>query len=86
MYQDDDDGDNAQGGEGGSKQDVRVAIDKSFALEMKKRFGQEDDFDDGLFYFHFSILFYYFILVVSVLWINRVFFLARSIFCFIQEF
>lgn len=49
MVQDYDD-DNAQGGEGGIKQDVRVAIDKSFALEMRKRFGQEDDFDDGLFY------------------------------------
>lgn len=46
MVQDYDD-DNAQGG---IKQDVRVAIDKSFALEMRKRFGQEDDFDDGLFY------------------------------------
>ena len=48
MYQDNDDI-NSQGGEGGGKEDVRVAIDKSFALEMKKRFGQEDDFDDGLF-------------------------------------
>lgn len=46
LYQDNDDK-NAQGGEGGGKEDVRVAIDKSFALEMKKRFGQEDDFDDG---------------------------------------
>ena len=49
MHQDNDDK-NAQGGVGGGKKDVRVAIDKSFALEMKKRFGQEDDFDDCLLY------------------------------------
>ena len=34
---------------GRSRDEVRVAIDKSFAMEMKKRFGKDDDFKDSTF-------------------------------------